>query len=206
MTPWRSRTDPHCGRGRPPRPRTAGGMPGFPQGGSHLWTSLAATLVITCFSARKSSGASAYFAAGRRITGWQSGLAYRLSRKLVRAAASLSTLTVSIFYMITQMVGAGALVRQLIPGEEVRVARITAFVVGAIIRGGAPLKKRPLGREVHRTQSPCQHRPGFREGQPALTSRPTLRHPLRVSPQSGKYCIEPLPVVLHARLWPKMIV
>ena len=34
-----------------------------------------ATLVITWWSARKSTGASAYFAAGRSITGWQNGLA-----------------------------------------------------------------------------------------------------------------------------------
>jgi len=43
-----------------------------------LWMFLAfvaATLIITYFSARRSSGASAYFAAGRRITGWQNGLA-----------------------------------------------------------------------------------------------------------------------------------
>ena len=36
---------------------------------------VALTLVITWFSARKSSGASAYFAAGRRLTGLQNGLA-----------------------------------------------------------------------------------------------------------------------------------
>ncbi|MDQ3415040.1 MAG: cation acetate symporter, partial [Verrucomicrobiota bacterium] len=36
---------------------------------------VAATLVITFYSAKKSSGSSAYFAAGRRITGWQNGLA-----------------------------------------------------------------------------------------------------------------------------------
>src|SRR5678810_598940 len=36
---------------------------------------VAATLVITYFSARRSKGASAYFAAGRSITGWQNGLA-----------------------------------------------------------------------------------------------------------------------------------
>src|ERR1043165_4642028 len=36
---------------------------------------VAATLVITYFSAKRTSGASAYFAAGRRITGWQNGLA-----------------------------------------------------------------------------------------------------------------------------------
>src|SRR5437867_6010392 len=36
---------------------------------------VALTLVITYFSAKKSTGSSAYFAAGRRITGWQNGLA-----------------------------------------------------------------------------------------------------------------------------------
>src|SRR5256885_8639820 len=33
------------------------------------------TLVITWWAARRSSGASNYFAAGRRITGWQNGIA-----------------------------------------------------------------------------------------------------------------------------------
>ncbi|MEP6671527.1 MAG: cation acetate symporter [Chthoniobacter sp.] len=135
---------------------------------------VAATLVITYFSARKASGSNAYFAAGRRITGWQNGLAvagdymsaasflgiagmialsgydgflysvgflvayltvlllvaeplrnagkytmadvlaYRLSPRPVRAIASLSTIIVSTFYMIAQMVGAGDLVKALI--------------------------------------------------------------------------------------------
>src|SRR5215203_1093904 len=132
------------------------------------------TLVITWWSARRSHGADSYFAAGRRITGWQNGLAvagdymsaasflgiagliafngydgfmysvgwlvayltvlliiaeplrnagkytmadilaYRLSPRPVRAMAALSTLTVSTFYMIAQMVGAGALVSLLL--------------------------------------------------------------------------------------------
>lgn len=140
---------------------------------------VALTLIITYFSARKSSGASAYFAAGRRITGWQNGLAvagdymsaasflgiagmiafygfdgfmysvgflvayltvllvvaeplrnagkytmadvlaYRLSPRPVRAAAALSTLTVSVFYMVAQMVGAGVLVSTLIPAMKI---------------------------------------------------------------------------------------
>ena len=166
-----------------------------------LWMFLAfvaATLVITWFSARKSSGASAYFAAGRRITGWQNGLAvagdymsaasflgiagmialngydgfmysvgflvayltvlfivaeplrnagkytmadvlaYRLSPRPVRAAASLSTLTVSIFYMIAQMVGAGVLVRQLIPGAtyEAAVVGVGILMVVYVVFGG----------------------------------------------------------------------
>ena len=150
-----------------------------------LWMFLAfvaATLIITYFSARKSSGSSAYFAAGRRIRGWQNGLAvagdymsaasflgiagmiaffgydgfmysvgwlvayltvliivaeplrnagkytmadllaYRLKQRPVRAMAALSTITVSTFYMIAQMVGAGALVKLLLPGVSFNLA------------------------------------------------------------------------------------
>jgi cation/acetate symporter len=166
-----------------------------------LWIFLAfvaATLVITWYSARRSSGASAYFAAGRRITGWQNGLAvagdymsaasflgiagmiamngydgfmysvgflvayltvlfivaeplrnagkytmadvlaYRLNPRPVRAAASLSTLTVSLFYMIAQMVGAGTLVRQLIPGVsyEFAVIGVGILMVVYVVFGG----------------------------------------------------------------------
>src|SRR5438046_4517980 len=43
-------------------------------------------------------------------------LAYRLKARPVRAMASLSTLTVSSFYMIAQMIGAGALVSILLKG------------------------------------------------------------------------------------------
>ncbi len=133
-----------------------------------------ATLGITVWSAKKNTGSSAYFAAGRSIKGWQNGLAvagdymsaasflgisgmiaffgydgfmysvgflvayltvlfvvaeplrnagkytmadllaYRLKARPVRAAASLSTLTVSTFYMVAQMVGAGLLVSTLL--------------------------------------------------------------------------------------------
>ena len=172
-----------------------------PQSHTSLWMFLAfvaATLVITWFSARKSSGASAYFAAGRRITGWQNGLAvagdymsaasflgiagmialngydgfmysvgflvayltvlfivaeplrnagkytmadvlaYRLRPRPVRAAASVSTLTVSIFYMIAQMVGAGVLVQQLIPGVsyEIAVIGVGILMVVYVVFGG----------------------------------------------------------------------
>src|ERR1700753_3224259 len=135
---------------------------------------VAVTLVITYWAARRSSGANAFFAAGRSITAWQNGfavagdymsaasflgisgmicfkgfdgfmysvgflvayltvlivvaeplrnagkytmadlLAYRLKPRPVRALASLSTLTVSIFYMIPQMIGAGTLVKALL--------------------------------------------------------------------------------------------
>src|SRR5205823_8059989 len=135
---------------------------------------VAITLVITYWAARRSRGATAFFTASRRITGWQNGvavagdymsaasflgiagliaffgydgfmfsvgwlvayltvllvvaeplrnagkytmadvLAYRLRPRPVRAMASLSTLTVSTFYMIAQMVGAGTLVTLLL--------------------------------------------------------------------------------------------
>src|SRR3954466_2770556 len=140
---------------------------------------IAVTLGITYWAAQRSKGAGAYFAAGRRITAWQNGvavagdymsaasflgiagmialsgydgflysvgflvayltvlllvaeplrnagkytmadvLAYRLSPRPVRAVASLSTITVSTFYMIAQMVGAGGLVKVLLGSSHV---------------------------------------------------------------------------------------
>ena len=50
-------------------------------------------------------------------------LAYRLQPRPVRAMASLSTLTVSTFYMIAQMVGAGALVAAARRGHQVTTRR-----------------------------------------------------------------------------------
>src|SRR5262245_36756398 len=140
---------------------------------------IAITLGITYWASKRSAGSSAYFAAGRRITGWQNGiavagdymsaasflgiagiiafqgydgflfsvgwlvayltvllvvaeplrnagkytmadvLAYRLQPRPVRAMAALSTLTVSTFYMIAQMVGAGTLVALLLKGSGI---------------------------------------------------------------------------------------
>ena len=156
------------------------------------------TLGITYWSARKSTGASNYFAAGRGITAWQNGLAvagdymsaasflgiagmiafkgydgfmysvgwlvayltvllvvaeplrnagkytmadvlaYRLSPRPVRAMASLSTLTVSTFYMIAQMVGAGALVKLLLPGVgyEWAVTGVGVLMIVYVVFGG----------------------------------------------------------------------
>jgi len=160
---------------------------------------VAATLIITYFSARKATGSSAYFAAGRRITGWQNGLAvagdymsaasflgiagmialsgydgflysvgflvayltvlllvaeplrnagkytmadvlaYRLSPRPVRAVAALSTITVSTFYMIAQMVGAGDLVKTLIGGlipYNVAVCLVGVLMIVYVVFGG----------------------------------------------------------------------
>lgn len=164
-----------------------------------------ATLVITFFSAKKNTGSSAYFAAGRSITAWQNGLAvagdymsaasflgiagmiacfgfdgflysvgflvayltvlfvvaeplrnsgkytmadvlaFRLKARPVRAVASLSTLTVSLFYMIAQMVGAGVLIQKLlynIPavqtalGYNISVCAVGAMMVVYVVFGG----------------------------------------------------------------------
>jgi len=156
------------------------------------------TLGITYWAARRSSGDVAYFAAGRRITAWQNGLAvagdymsaasflgiagmiafngydgfmysvgwlvayltvllivaeplrnagkytmadllaYRLKARPVRAVASLSTLTVSTFYMIAQMVGAGALVKLLLPGVnyETAVTGVGVLMIVYVVFGG----------------------------------------------------------------------
>src|SRR6476620_8234450 len=159
---------------------------------------IAITLGITLWAARRSSSATAYFAAGRQIKGWQNGcavagdymssasflgiagiiafqgydgcmysvgwlvayltvllivaeplrnagkytmadvLAYRLNPRPVRAMASISTLTVSTFYMIAQMVGAGALVSLLLPGigYGVAVTGVGILMIVYVVFGG----------------------------------------------------------------------
>src|SRR5215813_875184 len=161
---------------------------------------IAVTLGITYWASRRSAGASAYFAAGRQIKGWQNGvavagdymsaasflgiagiiafqgfdgfmfsvgwlvayltvllviaeplrnagkytmadvLAYRLKPRPVRAMASLSTLTVSTFYMVAQMVGAGALVALLLKGSGVTfhtaVIAVGVLMIIYVVFGG----------------------------------------------------------------------
>jgi cation/acetate symporter len=161
---------------------------------------IAVTLYITWWAARRSTGSSAYFAAGRSLTAWQNGvavagdymsaasflgiagiiafqgydgfmysvgwlvayltvllvvaeplrnsgkytmadvLAYRLSPRPVRAMGSLSTLTVSTFYMIAQMVGAGALVSLLLKDTGVTfhsaVIGIGVLMIVYVVFGG----------------------------------------------------------------------
>src|SRR5450755_89629 len=158
------------------------------------------TLGITAWAARRSSGSSAFFAAGRRITGWQNGfavagdymsaasflgiagiiafqgydgflysvgwlvayltvllvvaeplrnagkytmadvLAYRLRPRPVRAMAAVSTLIVSTFYMIAQMVGAGTLVALLLKGSGINfywaVVMVGILMVAYVVFGG----------------------------------------------------------------------
>ena len=56
-------------------------------------------------------------------------LAYRMRQRPVRTAAATSTVVVSIFYLLAQMVGAGALVALLL-GVDSRDATKTCTIVG----------------------------------------------------------------------------
>src|SRR3569832_1969800 len=161
---------------------------------------IAITLGITAWAARQSGSSASYFAANRRITAWQNGvavagdymsaasflgiagliaffgydgfmysvgwlvayltvllivaeplrnagkytmadvLAYRLNPKPVRGMASLSTLVVSTFYMIAQMVVAGALVALLLKGSGISfigaVVGVGILMVAYVVFGG----------------------------------------------------------------------
>jgi cation/acetate symporter len=158
------------------------------------------TLGITYWASRRSSGANAFFAAGRQITAWQNGfavagdymsaasflgiagmiafqgydgfmysvgflvayltvllivaeplrnagkytmadvLAYRMKARPVRAMASLSTITVSTFYMIAQMVGAGVLVASLLKSSGLNyhsaVIGVGVLMIVYVVFGG----------------------------------------------------------------------
>jgi cation/acetate symporter len=59
-------------------------------------------------------------------------LAYRLSPRPVRAMASISTLTVSTFYMIAQMVGAGTLVALLLKDSGIKFS-VAVIGVGVLM-------------------------------------------------------------------------
>src|SRR3954447_13429293 len=161
---------------------------------------IAVTLGITAWASRRSGSSASYFAANRRITAWQNGvavagdymsaasflgiagliaffgydgflysvgwlvayltvllvvaeplrnagkytmadvLAYRLRPRPVRAMASLSTLTVSTFYMIAQMVGAGALVTLLLKDSGIKfqtaVIGVGILMIVYVVFGG----------------------------------------------------------------------
>jgi len=56
-------------------------------------------------------------------------LAFRLRRPVVRVVAAASTLTVSLFYMIAQMVGAGSLVSLFVPGVGFNTAIVAVGVL-----------------------------------------------------------------------------
>ncbi|UGY90830.1 solute symporter family protein [Streptomyces gobiensis] len=66
-------------------------------------------------------------------------LSYRMKQRPVRTAAAVSTITVSVFYLLAQMVGAGALIALLLgikPGETyLGMDASTAKIAGIVIVG-----------------------------------------------------------------------
>src|SRR5262249_42310023 len=60
-------------------------------------------------------------------------LAYRMRQGPVRTAAATSTVVVSIFYLLAQMVGAGALVALLIHATSNSAQNLTIVVVGVLM-------------------------------------------------------------------------
>lgn len=60
-------------------------------------------------------------------------LAYRMKQRPVRTAAATSTVVVSIFYLLAQMVGAGALVALLLGAESEATKNFTIVAVGALM-------------------------------------------------------------------------
>src|SRR6478735_1905705 len=60
-------------------------------------------------------------------------LAYRMKQRPVRTAAATSTVVVSIFYLLAQMVGAGALVALLLGADSDGIKNLTIFFVGALM-------------------------------------------------------------------------
>jgi cation/acetate symporter len=67
-------------------------------------------------------------------------LSYRMKQRPVRTAAALSTITVSIFYLLAQMVGAGALVALLLgikPGQTFLGLDAAEAKIGTIVLVGA---------------------------------------------------------------------
>jgi cation/acetate symporter len=65
-------------------------------------------------------------------------ISFRLRGRKVRAVAAISTLAISIFYMIAQMVGGGAVVHLLLPqfGDVVAITVVAALMLTYVFFGG----------------------------------------------------------------------
>ncbi|RAL22596.1 cation acetate symporter [Thermoflavimicrobium daqui] len=155
------------------------------------------TLLITYWASKRTQTTSDFYAAGRKISGWQNGiaiagdymsaasflgiaglialggfdgflysvgwlvaylvvliivaeplrnsgrytladmLAYRMKSKPVRSVAALNTIAISTFYMIAQLVGAGAIVKLLLNIDyEVSIIVIGILMILYVVLGG----------------------------------------------------------------------
>src|SRR5271170_678425 len=158
---------------------------------------VAFSLGLTYWSMRRASSASGFYVAGRRLTGWQNGLAisgdymsaasflgiaglvslfgfdgllysfgfivgwiiilvliaeplrnagkytlsdimaFRLRPRPVRAAAALSSVTIGLFYLLAQLVGAGAIASLLLPvGPSVAISIVGVLMIVYVLFGG----------------------------------------------------------------------
>jgi cation/acetate symporter len=158
---------------------------------------VAFSLGLTYWSMRRASTASGFYVAGRRLTGWQNGLAisgdymsaasflgiaglvslfgfdgllysfgfivgwifillliaeplrnagkytlsdimaFRLRARPVRAAAALSSVTIGLFYLLAQLVGAGAIASLLLPvGPSVAISVVGILMIVYVLFGG----------------------------------------------------------------------
>src|SRR5271155_6121042 len=158
---------------------------------------VAFSLGLTYWSMRRASSASGFYVAGRRLTGWQNGLAisgdymsaasflgiaglvslygfdglvysfgfivgwvaivllvaeplrnsgkytmsdvmaFRLRARPVRAAAAASSITIVLFYLLAQLVGAGAIASLLLPiSPNMAIVIVGVLMVVYVLFGG----------------------------------------------------------------------
>src|SRR5271154_4464819 len=158
---------------------------------------VAFSLGLTYWSMRRASSASGFYVAGRRLTGWQNGLAisgdymsaasflgiaglvslfgfdgllysfgfiigwifillliaeplrnagkytlsdimaFRLRARPVRAAAALSSVTIGLFYLLAQLVGAGAIASLLLPIQpDTAIILVGILIIVYVLFGG----------------------------------------------------------------------
>src|ERR687893_9282 len=91
---------------------------------------VALTLGITFWASRQSRTAAQYYAGGYTMA---DQLAYRMRQVPVRSAAATSTIVVSIFYLLAQMVGAGSLVGLLLGITEPGLRALVIVGVGILM-------------------------------------------------------------------------
>src|ERR687893_770673 len=91
---------------------------------------VALTLGITFWASRQSRTAAQYYAGGYTMA---DQLAYRMRQVPVRSAAATSTIVVSIFYLLAQMVGAGSLVGLLLSVTSPGLNALVIVGVGVLM-------------------------------------------------------------------------
>ena len=112
---------------------------------------IAVTLGITTWVSRNRRGsAEEFYAGGRLFSPLENGFAIagdymsRMSERPVRIAAGTSSVTVSVLYLVAQMVGAGSLVALLLGGTSEAARSWTVIGVGALMVIDVAVSRPPL--------------------------------------------------------------